>query len=247
MKRSAQKEYSTLDLLPVIYPDADYSTIHLSLAVSILVHLLIFASLFYANVHLSEKMQKNIEVVYRMAAGQIKQAKVPPPQDVKSVRDQELSSPPKVLVTKDSAHAAMFRNVDKQPAKLEMPQKQLSKLRALEGKRQVAIPVLNSEKITNPKYLDYNDRIRNKIKERAYLYVDDPAFQKGEVYLTFVISSAGHLKDVKIIDDKTKANNYLRSIGLRSIKESNPFPAFPLDLRYPELSFNVVISFQIGE
>jgi len=34
---------------------------------------------------------------------------------------------------------------------------------------------------------------------------------------------------------------------LRSIKDANPFPPFPKDLNYPELTFNVVISFEVNE
>jgi len=106
---------------------------------------------------------------------------------------------------------------------------------------------LKSEKITNPKYINYHEVIRSKIKNRAYFYVNDPQFESGEVYLTFVLNSDGHLSRIKIIDEKTRANSYLRSVGLRSIKESSPFPTFPSDLAYPELSFNVIISFEVGE
>ena len=62
-----------------------------------------------------------------------------------------------------------------------------------------------------------------------------------------MLSSDGSLKEIKIINNKTVANDYLRNVGLRSIKESSPFPAFPFDLKYPELSFNIVISFEIHD
>ena len=75
-------------------------------------------------------------------------------------------------------------------------------------------------------------------------YLNDPQFVTGEVYLTFILLSNGTLRDVKIIDEKTTANAYLRNLGLRSIKESNPFPSFPGDLTYPELTFSVVIAFE---
>jgi len=34
-------------------------------------------------------------------------------------------------------------------------------------------------------------------------------------------------------------------VAEKSIFDASPFPAFPKDLDYPELSFNVIISFQI--
>ena len=37
----------------------------------------------------------------------------------------------------------------------------------------------------------------------------------------------------------------MKNVGLRSIQESSPFSPFPKDLSYPELTFNVVISFEV--
>ena len=115
------------------------------------------------------------------------------------------------------------------------------------GKKGVSVPVLKSEKISNPRYFQYSNTIREKIKNKAYHYIDNPRFQNGEVCLSFSISSAGILKQIRIIDNKTMANDYLRGVGLRSIKEASPFPSFPGDLPYPELSFNVVISFELDK
>ena len=114
----------------------------------------------------------------------------------------------------------------------------------LSGKYGVSVPVLQSEKVSNPRYFQYSNMIRQKIKSKAYHYIDNPHFENGEVCLSFSITSAGILKQIRIIDNKTMANDYLRSVSLRSIKEASPFPSFPRDLLYPELSFNVVITFE---
>ena len=118
---------------------------------------------------------------------------------------------------------------------------------ALKSERKISVPVLKSEKITNVKYVSYNESIRQKIRQQAYKYAENPDFQSGEVYLTFVLGSDGQLKDIKIIEDKTRANTFLRNVGLRSVREASPFAAFPKDLMYPELTFNVVISFEVKE
>jgi len=68
--------------------------------------------------------------------------------------------------------------------------------------------------------------------------------KSGRVYLTFVLSSGGMLKQLQIIDSKTSANEYLRNVALKSIKESSPFPPFPIGFDYPEFTFNLLISFQ---
>jgi len=116
-----------------------------------------------------------------------------------------------------------------------------------EQSREIVIPSLTVEKMANPKYARYKDNIRQKIKEKAYQYIQNPAFQSGEVYLTFILLANGTLKQFKVIDEKTRANEYLRAISLKSIEESNPFPPFPADLNYPELTFSVPISFRIKQ
>lgn len=231
-----------------LYYDVENRIFNLSLTVSFLMHILVLASLFYANVHYERKIPESLEVVYRT---EYKDTVDEPPKDadIQSIKNRRGNVKPKILSQKDPQHSPILQSLAKQPVKLKMQKKHFSKLPSLEGKRHIAVPLLRSEKITNPKYLSYHDRIRDKIKNRAYFYVDDPRFDAGEVYLTFVISANGDLKAVKLINKKTYANDYLKSVGLRSIKESSPFPSFPADLKfkYPELSFNVVISFEINE
>ena len=83
------------------------------------------------------------------------------------------------------------------------------------------------------------------IKKRAY--ANFSKVETGEVYMTFVVLSDGRLKQVQLIEEKTAAQDYLRQVSLKSVEECNPFPRFPPDLTYPELSFNVVISFELEE
>ena len=127
-------------------------------------------------------------------------------------------------------------------------EKKLSpKITPKEMQRSISVPMLHSEKITNPQYLSYNQTIRQRIRQRAYQYVDHPDFATGEVYLAFIIDQQGRLRDVHILAAQTTANQYLQDIGLRSVREAAPFKPFPEDLVYPELTFNVAISFTIDE
>lgn len=109
--------------------------------------------------------------------------------------------------------------------------------------RKISVPELKSERINNPVYLDYYQIVRNRIKDRAYRNYS--RMDAGEVYLTFVLASDGSLKQIKLVDEKTSGGTYLKDVGLKSIRDSSPFPSFPHDLAYPELSFNVVISFEV--
>ena len=98
-------------------------------------------------------------------------------------------------------------------------------------------------RINSPSYISYYQIIREKIRRCAYQsYTRQDA---GEVYMSFVISLNGELNDLKVVDEKSVRNDYLRSIALQSVKEASPYPAFPKDLEYPQLSFNVIISFEI--
>ena len=69
----------------------------------------------------------------------------------------------------------------------------------------------------------------------------------GEVYLTFAVTSDGILQEIKLIEGRTRASKYLTKLGLQSINQANPFPAFPKDLPYPMLTFNISISFKITQ
>ena len=118
----------------------------------------------------------------------------------------------------------------------------------LDASRKITLPPIGTTKITNPKYITYNDDMREaisrNIKQRAYTYVNHPDFEAGQVYLTFVLASNGMLRQLQIIENKTAANDYLRRVALKSIQESSPFPPFPAGFDYPEFTFNLLISFQ---
>jgi len=100
-------------------------------------------------------------------------------------------------------------------------------------------------KIKNPTYLNYYQTVRETIRRSAFR--NFTKMYSGEVYLTFTILSTGILEKINLIEDKCKADDYLKQIALKSLKESSPFPSFPEGLKYPELSFNVIISFEIGD
>ena len=110
-------------------------------------------------------------------------------------------------------------------------------------KKKITLPPIEMNKIDNPSYITYYQIVREKIKRAAYQ--NYTRTETGEVYVTFIITDAGYLKESRIIDDKSSSNQYLKDIALRSLTGASPFPNFPKELDYPYLSFNVVISFEI--
>ncbi|NTV29425.1 MAG: hypothetical protein HGA80_05030 [Candidatus Omnitrophica bacterium] len=127
----------------------------------------------------------------------------------------------------------------------KMYERQPERLKGLKLTREVSVPMLRSEKINSPSYVTYYQIVRDRIRERAY--TNYTKLSIGEVYLTFIIKSDGSLGELQILDNKSTANDFLRDVGMKSVKEAAPFPSFPPDLSYPELTFNVAISFQYRE
>ena len=110
-------------------------------------------------------------------------------------------------------------------------------------KKKITLPPVESTQMKNPSYISYYQLVREKIRRAAYQNYSRT--ETGEIYLSFVISNDGSLRDVRLAEDKSTPSFYLRDIGTRSIKVAAPFPVFPKELDYPQLSFNVIISFEI--
>jgi len=110
-------------------------------------------------------------------------------------------------------------------------------------KKKITLPPIDMDKINNPSYISYYQIVREKIKRSAYF--NYTRTETGEAYVSFIISSDGHLKEIRLIEEKSVTSPYLKEIALRSVKDASPFPRFPKELDYPNLSFNVIISFEI--
>ena len=110
-------------------------------------------------------------------------------------------------------------------------------------KKRISLPPVDQDKINNPSYISYYQLVREKIKRAAYQNYS--RVDTGDVYISFVISDDGYLKNLILNEEKSCLNNYLKEIAKRSVTDASPFPNFPKDLDYPQLSFNVIISFEI--
>ena len=112
-------------------------------------------------------------------------------------------------------------------------------------KKKISLPAIDMDKskINNPSYISYYQLVREKIRRSAYR--NYTRTETGETYLSFIISKDGTLEDAHVSEEKSSANPYLQATALKSVRESAPFPAFPKELDYPRLSFNVVISFEV--
>ncbi len=110
-------------------------------------------------------------------------------------------------------------------------------------KKKITLPPVDIDKIDNPSYINYYQFIREKIRRSAYQnYVRT---ETGEIYLSFIVYANGQIKETRLLEDKSSADSYLREVALQSVKDASPFPYFPKELDYPQLSFNVIISFEV--
>ncbi len=212
---------------------------------SLLLHAAFLANLSYVQRIYFQKSLQNVEVTYVRAKTHSPKAK--------SVFKKEIDSKPYV----DQNTQFLFKKTPTPPPYAPQASQPLREITSVEKtpteintaslKHTISIPALTSEKISNPKYISYYETVRDKIKGRAYANIDYSRSDRGEVYLTFVTDSKGNLKQVQVIDDRSKASDYLKEVSLKSIQEAGPFPEFTKGLNFPELSFNIVISFGMEE
>ena len=126
---------------------------------------------------------------------------------------------------------------------LDFAKPSAARLDILAIKKKITLPPIEMNKINNPSYISYYQIVREKIKRAAYQ--NYTCRETGEITISFVISSDGILKDLRLLEERSSASEYLREIALRSVKDASPFPNFPKELDYPRLSFNLAITFEI--
>lgn len=149
--------------------------------------------------------------------------KIPPPY----IDKENILKPNKTAVTRDTGFA--------KPA--------ITKPDIIAIKKKITLPPIEINRINNPSYISYYQIVREKIKRAAYQ--NYTGREVGEITISFIISSDGFLKDLRLAQERSSSSEYLREIALKSVKDASPFPNFPKELDYPELSFNLAITFEI--
>ncbi|MBU1125228.1 MAG: energy transducer TonB [Candidatus Omnitrophica bacterium] len=110
-------------------------------------------------------------------------------------------------------------------------------------KKKITLTSDDKNKINSVAYVTHTQIIREKIKRALYQHYSGT--DTGEVCISFVVSNNGTLIDARVVEDKSSPNPKLCRIALLSLKYATPFPPFPKDLDYPQLSFSLVVSFEI--
>ena len=216
-----------------------------TLIASLILHSVIFLSVPQLNPFLRNKGMTKVQIVY------IKN----PPQPRSFIRQPRLNIDNPVNINSriskfDRIIPGPAANKDSIPGKKILTMNDLNFIKPAANKpdisvlkKRISLAPVEMNKINNPSYVSYYNLVREKIRRAAYQNYSHA--ETGEVYLAFLISNPGVLNNVRLIEEKSSGDIYLREIAMRSIRDAAPFPPFPKDLDYPQLSFNVIISFTI--
>ncbi|MBF0386040.1 MAG: hypothetical protein HQL27_09255 [Candidatus Omnitrophica bacterium] len=225
---------------------------YMSLLLSLLVHSLALGYFSFTRIKEVKKYFRPIEVVYQPENK--KRAHLPDEEKRKPPKiedEKEQSKEIKMIAKKDGLLPFMeqqnIKDISKMTRNFALDKKESPRISPLESSKKISIPMFSSEKITNPSYLGYQDKIKLSIQKQAYRYVDHPEFASAEVSLAFVVTSDGKLKEVKLLPERTKGSQFMQNLAVRCIKEVGFFGKFPADSEFnlPELPYNITIVFQV--
>jgi len=222
----------------------DYRLLRLTLVISLLAHGAILLRSPNMNPFSPAPKKQKIEVRYVKASSGPGQQRMPYKSDPLLKLDAKVVAgnriPPPYIEREQ-----IFKNkqdilVNKSPG-LSRPS--LTAASPIAIRKKISLPPIDMAKIKNPNYISYYQIVREKIRRSAYQnYTHN---ETGEVYVSFIISNDGLIRNARLVEEKTTANDYLKGIALESVREASPFPNFPKELDYQQLSFNIIISFQI--
>jgi TonB family protein len=221
----------------------DNRTFKYAVLVSLLFHSIIVLGL--PRMHLTQKKRpaEKINVTYYkinkapdLSKKIIKKAE-PVVTKLPEIKKEDILAPPKSGGEKTGAK--------KIKEKIKKPEGS-SAVKKIEEKKFEA--VVNEEKDDAKKaaYISYYRAVREKIKKYTDInYPRNSNLGEGEVFLSFVIAASGELFEVRVIDGRSSADRILRDIAINSIRDASPFPTFPMGMSQYQITFNVVISFEI--
>ncbi|MFH1397966.1 MAG: hypothetical protein ABIH27_05420 [Candidatus Omnitrophota bacterium] len=221
--------------------------LQITLIVSLLAHaILLFCYRSNLTIGNLEKKFKNLEITYIKTLESVKRA-LPKNKTAALLmmpRKTNLNkSVPPPFIAQENALASK-NNPEMYSRSPALLKPNFIKSEVSPPKKKISLPPVDTVKIGNHSYLNYYQLVREKIRRSAYQNYSRT--ETGEVYISFLISSDGQINEMRLIEDKTRASQYLKDTAMRSIRDASPFPGFPKVLsEYPQLSFNVIISFEI--
>ncbi|MFH1622445.1 MAG: hypothetical protein ABIA97_04915 [Candidatus Omnitrophota bacterium] len=226
------------------------NTFKTTLVISVLIHSLILITIPLFKGVPQKKELTNLEVTYKYISQKISD------KDRHGISKELLSSKqkelPKADLAQDKSILEQSQNFDfsklfkpKESISVPKPQPVLTTPRF----KKINLKNMPVETSKDPAYLSYRDIIRRKIQDKVYyfsdqyFYFDNP--REGSIFVSFIVSSDGILKELNILEDKSSNDMILRKIANLAIQGASPFQKFPKELNYDERTFNLEISFEV--
>ena len=205
------------------------------IGISAIIHTALFAVVPLQTANIVPVPQRPLEVAYQQTASNVVPAKTETPETAPWQKPLE-------ALKKNAITEFIKNDLIPKSAQNQTPKPYATKDQP-EPKKTISLPNVPGETFKSPEYKSYYQVIREKIRRQAYASYKN--LEEGEVFLTFVLSSDGSVKDLMVNSKKTNAGAELTDIASRSVKEAAPFPEFPEKLqKNTQLSFNVIISFE---
>ena len=205
---------------------------------SVVLHVGVLLVLYATNsLDIKKNSSKPIEVALR--------PKDPPasavPVERKIIPKKETTYQPKEIERKEILKGISGQKTIKSPDNLKIFERRTEKIVQLNAVKKVSIEFI-SEKVNNPVYTSFEKRIGAIIHEKVdEKNANSPGNPVGTVVLSFILSRDGELLQVKIIEEKTSANEDLRRLVIESMSAVH-FPSLANDYNVPKISFSIQIT-----
>ena len=218
---------------------AENKTLHLAVLVSILAHSVLFLSAPNIPFLPSKRSLGKLNITYYKIKEIVKKEKVatnrePIIRELPKITKEEILKPPKTAAKN-----------------LKEPQPTPRRTTSAENTKEktfAKVVEVEQDDAKNATYISYYKAVREKIRQRADKnYPKNRKLAEGEVFLSFVVASSGELLQVKVVNEKSSQSRFLRNIAINSIRDASPFPAFPKGMRSYQITFNVIISFELNK
>ena len=215
-------------------------TFHIAFLVSVLIHSIFFLGLPRMSFFPSRRSLENLKITYYKVREIPEDKKIsskesePIVKELPEIKKEEILRPPGAL-TKET------EDTETQPKRVTAfkPAKQKKFETMLEEEQS------DAKKAT---YISYYRAVREKIRQHAdENYPKNRNLGEGEVFLSFVVASNGELLRVRVINEKSTNDISLRNIAIGSVRDASPFPPFPRGMSQYQITFNVIILFELNK
>ncbi len=236
------------------YAEEKDNKLLIALIFSVAIHVLLLCNWpFYRNLFTEKMRPADIEVTY-LKARELPVARQPEGFSGRSEPLPEISPPQKLISIVPPKAVAPAKKIEAEALKKEAPVPAPAKKAATEQSSKIVIKQPLMPKIETTASVDasvvagglrlippsYSQVVRDRIIDN----IDTRRTGgEGDVYVRFIITSSGALKEVNVINEKSSEDGVLRAAAFQAVKDSAPFPIFPDKVNLPEVAFTCQISF----